>query len=172
MKAAMMLTTESEEALAMARRLRAGMPDADWTAFVRDDDRETLLPALIGCRICSDKPRGSKLSFLRDLRAQRFDVVFVAWHGGERPQPLKLVALCMGAKDVIACDVGGRSFSVRWWAPWTWAEHALRRLGQLRVLRALRVCASLYRATLGRVVEALALVPEMLRSSRLPKPGR
>lgn len=172
MKAAIMLTTGGDDALQMVRRLRDGMPEAEWTAFVCDDDRETLLPALVGCVIRSDKPRGSKLGFLRGLRAQRFDVVFVAWQGGERPQPLKLAALACGAKDVVAVDEGGRSFAVRWWAPWTWAGHAVRRLGQLRVLRALRLFANAYRATVGRVVQIALLLPEAQRVRRLPRAGR
>jgi hypothetical protein len=172
MRAVMMLTTGFEEAFAMARRLREGMPEAEWTAFVCDDDREALLPALVGCVIRSDKPRGSKLRFLRGLRAQRFDVAFVAWHGGERPQPLKFAALACGAKDVVAVDEVGRSFAVRWWAPWTWAGHAVRRLGQLRVLRALRFFANAYRATVGRLVQLALLVPETQRVRRLPRAGR
>ena len=43
MKAAMMLTAEGHDALALARRLRDGLPDAEWTAFVR---AVTLLPEL------------------------------------------------------------------------------------------------------------------------------
>lgn len=172
MKAVMMLATEPAQAIQLARKLREGMPEAEWTAFVRDDDRETLLPALVGCEIRSDKPRGAKLTFLRELRARRFDVAFVAWQGGERPQPLKIAALVCGAGDVIAVDESGCSFAVKWWAPWTWAEHAVRRLGQVRLLRILRSCASVYRLTVGALVQALVLVPEAIRVRRLPRPGR
>lgn len=164
MKAAMMLTTSGPQALTLARRLREGLPDAQWTAFVRDDDRELLLPVLQGCVLRSDKPRGSKLAFLRALRSERFDVAFVAWHGGERPQPLKVAALACGASDLSAIDEAGRAFAVRWWAPWTWGAHAVRRLAQTSVLRALRFVASCYRATAGRVIAAVFLVPEALRS--------
>ena len=169
MKAAMMLTAEGHDALALARRLRDGLPDAEWTAFVRDDDRELLLPALHGCRVRSDKPSGSKVRFLRSLRAERFDATFVSWSGGDRPQPLRIAALLAGAKDCVAIDESGRTFSVRWWAPWTYAAPAVRRLSQMRVLRALRFCASLYRATVGRVVRALTLLPELTRIERLPR---
>ncbi len=169
MKAAMMLTTDGDNALAMAVRLRAGLPNAQWTAFVCDENRERLLPALVGCVIRSDKPRGSKLAFLRGLRAQAFEVAFVAWHGGERPQPLKLAALACGAKDLVAIDDSGREFAVRWWAPWTFAEHAVRRLGQTRVLRALRLCATLYRVTVGRLVQLVMLAPLAHQISRWPR---
>lgn len=170
MKAAMVLTAEPDQAFSVARQLREGMPEASWLAFVRDDDREALLPALVGCRICSDKPRGSKLAFLRDLRRQRIDVAFVAWHGGERPQPMKLAILFVGAKDVTAIDETGRAFAVQWWAPWTWGGHAIRRLGQMRVLRVLRLFASTYRRTLGALARAVVLLPEMVRLRRLPRP--
>ncbi len=169
MRAAMMLTAEGHDALALARRLREGLPDAEWTVFVRDDDRELLLPALQGCRMRSDKPAGSKVRFLRSLRAERFDAAFVSWSGGDRPQPLRIAALLSGAKDVVAIDETGRTFSVRWWAPWTYAEHAVRRLAQMRVLRALRFFAALYRATVGRVVRELVLLPELMRIDRLPR---
>ncbi len=163
MKAAMLLTADVGPAMDIARRLREGLPTADWTAFVRDDDREQLLPALVGFVIRSDKPRGSRWKFLRALRAEKFDAMFVAWYGGERPSPLRLAALFAGSKDVVAIDERGRSFAVQWWAPWSWFEHLVRRISQLRVLRALRVCASLYRATIGRAVYGIVLLPEVLR---------
>jgi len=37
------------------------------------------------------------------------------------------------------------------------------------VLRALRFFASLYRATVGRVVRELLLLPELMRIDRLPR---
>ncbi len=172
MKAAMMLTTDLGPALVLARRLREGLPNAQWTAFVRDDDREQLLPALSGCVVRSDKPRGSKVAFLRSLRAEGFDVAFVAWHGGERPCPLRAAALLAGARDVVAIDERGRSFSVQWWAPWTWSEHFVRRLGQLRVLRVLRFCASAYRATVGCALYSLVLLPEVARQRLHAQPRR
>lgn len=168
MKAAMMLATDGPEALALIEKLRRELPHARWTAFVRDDDRELLLPALVGCEVRRDKPHGSKIRFLRALRSEKFDYVVVAWHGGERAQPLRAVALLSGAKDVVAVDDRGRHFAVRWWAPWTYAEHFVRRLGQVRVLRLLRLCASVYRATVGRVVATVRLLPELLRVQRLP----
>jgi len=166
MKAAMMLTTDLGPARVLAMRLREGLPNAQWTAFVRDDDREQLLPLLSGCVVRSDKPRGSKLGFLRALRAERFDVAFVAWHGGERPSPLRAAALLTGARDLVAIDERGRSFSVQWFAPWTWSEHFVRRLSQLRVLRVLRLCASAYRSTIGRALYGVMLLPEIVRQRR------
>lgn len=171
MKAAMVLTSEPEQALSVARQLREGMPEASWLAFVRDDDREVLLPALVGCRICSDKPRGSKLAFLMELRRQRLDVAFVAWHGGDRPQPMKLAILFSGAADVMAIDETGRAFAVKWWAPWTWCGHAIRRLGQMPVLRVLRLFASMYRLSVGSALRMVVLLPELVRLRRLPRPG-
>lgn len=172
MKAAMMLTTDFGPALVLAKRLREGLPNAQWTAYVRDDDREHLLPALTGCAVRSDKPRGSKVAFLRALRAERFDVAFVAWHGGERPCPLRFAALFVAARDVVAIDERGRLFSVQWWSPWTWSEHLVRRLSQLRVLRMLRFCASAYRATVGRALYSLVLLPEVARQRLLAQKRR
>ena len=163
MKAAMMLTTDGAAALQLAQKLRAELPNARWTAYVRDDDRELLLPVLQGCDVRRDKPVGSKLRFLRALRAERYEFVVVAWHGGERFPPLRLAALLAGAEDVQAVDERGRHFAVRWWAPWTWAEHFVRRLGQAKLLRILRLCASLWRQSIGRLVRRCVLVPELVR---------
>ena len=167
MKAAMLLTADAGPAIDIARRLRAGLPNADWTVFVRDDDREQVLPAVVGCVIRSDKPRGSKWKFLRALRAERFEAMFVAWHGGERPSPLRVAALFAGAKDLVAIDERGRSFAVQWWAPWSWSEHLVRRMSQLRVLRVMRFCASMYRLTIGRAIYAVLLLPEVARQRRM-----
>ena len=172
MKAAMLLTTDLGPALVLAKRLREGLPQAKWTAYVRDEDRERLLPALVGCVIRSDKPRGSKIAFLRALRAERFDVMFVAWHGGERSCPLRGAALLAGAKDLVSIDERGRSRSVQWWAPWTWSEHLVRRMSQLRVLRVMRFCASMYRVTIGRAIHAVLLLPEVARQRRMVRPSR
>lgn len=163
MKAAMMLTTDGPAALALAQKLRSELPNARWTAYVRDDDRELLLPVLAGCDVRRDKPQGSKLQFLRALRAEQFDLVVVAWHGGERFPPLRAAALFAGATDAVAVDERGRHFAVRWWAPWTWAEHFVRRLGQAKLLRLLRLCASLWRQSGGRLVRRLVLAPEVSR---------
>ena len=164
----MMLTTDGPRALALAKKLRSELPNARWTAFVRDDDRELLLPVLAGCEVRRDKPHGSKVRFLRALRSEKYDYMVVAWHGGERAQPLRAVALLSGAKDTVAVDDRGRHFAVRWWAPWTWAEHFVRRLGQASVLRLLRLCSNVYRATVGRVIATAVLAPEWLRVRRLP----
>lgn len=166
MKAAMMLTTDGSQALALAKKLLAELPNARWTAFVRDDDRELLLPVLEGCDVRRDKPQGSKLRYMRALRREAFDLVVVAWHGGERFSPLRVAALLSGAKDVVAVDDRGRHVAVRWWAPWTWAEHFVRRLGQAKLLRVLRLLATIWRATVGRLVRTAVLAPEVVRVRR------
>jgi hypothetical protein len=163
MKIALFATTEAAPALALLAHVRQRHPGAAIAAFVRDEHRDELAPALHGCDVRRDKPAGGRAAFVRALRRERFDLAVVAWHGGERFQPLRLVALVCGARAVVAVDEAMRERQVALLRPWTWAGHALRRLAQVRAVTLLRAAAACYRATIGAVVAAVWLWPLALR---------
>lgn len=163
MRIALFLTTGREAARELLRRVRAAHPQARLCAFVRDDDRAALGADLAGCEVRRDKPAGGRLAFVRALRRERFDRLWVAWHGGERFQPLRLVALVAGARLVIAVDERGRERAVRWFLPWSWAGHALRRAAATDARTAARAAAGLYRWTVGAAVAGLALLAFRIR---------
>lgn len=168
MKIALFLTTERGPAVALAKRIQEQHADAALSVFVRDEDRGLVADACPAAAIRRDKPGGSKQAFVAELRRDRFDLLVVAWHGGERPQPLRLVALFAGARRVLAIDEKGREFRVAWYLPWTWGIHALRRLSQLDAWALLRAGAACYRATLGMAVAAVRLLGFRLSGPRLP----
>ena len=168
MKAALFLTTELQHAVELTRRVEGQYPDARLVVFVRDEHREELAQEFPEVEVRRDKPTGSKVSFVGDLRRERFDLLVVAWHGGERPEPLRLVAVLAGARKLLAVDEDGREFRVAWYLPWTWAGHAVRRLVGLDAGTVLRGLASCYRMTLGVVLAALRLAVFRLLGPRLP----
>jgi hypothetical protein len=158
MRIAVMLTTTPDLAAPLLARLRARHPGSQFTTFVRDEDRAALQPALAGCDVRRDKPAGGRLRFLRALRQERFDLLVVAWHGGDRSQPLRAAALFAGAQRLLVVDERGREWSVCWYLPWTWAGHACRRAAAIELLALLRVLAAGYRATLGLALACLLLL--------------
>lgn len=156
MKVAVFLTADRDRAAALLARCRQRWPDAALVAFANDVDRLWLAERHPGAELRRDKPPGGKLKFVRALRAERFDHVVVAWHGGERLQPLRVVALALG-RPAFAVDERDRERRVVWWQPWTWAGHALRRGVKADPLAVARGIASLYRATLGALVAVVWL---------------
>lgn len=172
MKVALFLTTGRAEADALLGRCRARWPDATLVAFANDEDREWLAAQHAGVELRRDKPPGGKKAFVEALRREAFDQVVVAWHGGERFQPLRLVALLLG-RPVLALDERRRERRVAWWQPWTWGPHLLRRGLTLDPLLVARWLATCYRSTVGLLL-ALLWLPLRLaaaRSHRRP-PGR
>jgi hypothetical protein len=172
MRVALFLTTELAGAMALVGRVRQQFPGATVTAFVRDEHREALAPLLTECDVRRDKPAGGKLQFVRALRRERFDAAVVAWHGGERLQPLRLVALVCGARRVVAVDERWVERDVCWYRPWTWAGHALRRLAHSKPMAVLRLGAAVYRCTIGLAVAVILLLPAAARMWRIGEPGR
>jgi hypothetical protein len=156
-KLALFLTTELGPARVLLDRVLDRHPDEVPSVFVRDEHRAPLAGDLEHCDVRRDKPAGGKVAFVRALRRERFDRLIVAWHGGERPQPLRLVALFAGARQVIAVDEFGRERVVVWWQPWTWGLHALRRASEVKAATVARWLAACYRATVGFVLAAVAL---------------
>jgi len=169
---ALFATTEAPQALALLAHVRRRHPGAAIAAFVRDEHRVELAQALQGCDVRRDKPAGGRVAFVRALRRERFDLAVVAWHGGERLQPLRLVALLCGARAVVAVDETMRERQVALLRPWTWAGHALRRLARVRAVTWLCAAAACYRVTFGALVAALWLLPAALRWRFGRGPGR
>ena len=167
MRIALFLTAERAGAVELARRVREQYSDAEIEAFVRDEDRDVLAPHLDGCAIRRDKPAGGKVAFVRGLRRERFDLLIVAWYGGERFQPLRLVALIAGARRVRAVDERGREGHVAWYLPWTWIGHVLRRSSRLDALTVLRGGAACYRLTIGALIAAIGMLGFWLTRPRL-----
>jgi hypothetical protein len=176
MRIAVLLTTTPEQAALMLQRLRGRHPGSQFIAFVRDEDRAPLRKALQGCDVRRDKPAGGRLRFLRALRREAFDLLVVAWTGGERWQPLRAAALFAGARQLLVVDERGREWPVRWYLPWTWAGHSLRRLAAIKGIALVRAAAAAYRATLGLGFATLSLLLfallRPLRLLRLGRPGR
>lgn len=156
MKVAVFLTCERAAAFDLLAAVRARWLDATVVAFANDEDRAALQAAAPGIEFRRDKPPGGKLRFVRALRGEQFDRAVVAWHGGERLQPLRLVALAIGC-PVLALDERSRERAVAWWQPWSWAPHLVRRGLRADALQAARVVAMLYRSTVGLCVSIVWL---------------
>lgn len=157
MKIALFATTGRPAAAELVRTVRARWPDAALVVFANDQDRAALQADTPGVAFRRDKPPGGKVSFVKSLRAERFDLVVVAWHGGERIQPLRVVALLLGCRALVF-DERGRERTVAWWQPWRWGAHLLRRGLCADALQVARAAAMVYRWTLGAVL-ALVWLP-------------
>ncbi|MBL9078479.1 MAG: hypothetical protein JNL08_13300 [Planctomycetes bacterium] len=167
----MFLTCDRAAADALLARVRARWPDALLVGFANDEDRDWLAARHATVELRRDKPPGGRLAFVRALRRERFAEVVVAWHGGERLQPLRLAALALG-RLALATDERGNERRVGWWRPWTWGPHLLRRGLTADPLFVARCLAACYRATLGLVL-ALVWLPLRLAVLRLcGRPGR
>lgn len=167
MKAVAFLTGDGADLLQPAMAARTLLPGADLVLFVRDDDRATAQAAFPHAALRRDKPVGGKLAFIRSLRAERFDLTVVAWQGGERTQPMKVVALFCGGARTIVLDRRGRQRRIRWWQPWTWAgllAQAVLRTDPMLMVAAL--CA-LYRGSIGLLVA----LPGLAMASALRRRG-
>ncbi|MBL8750984.1 MAG: hypothetical protein JNK78_17625 [Planctomycetes bacterium] len=165
MRVALFLTADRAGASALLAAARARWPGATFVAFANDEDRAALQMAAPGIEFRRDKPAGGKAAFVKSLRAERFDHVVVAWHGGERVQPLRVVALLLGA-PVLVRDERGRETTVAWWQPWRWGPHLLRRAARTDALQFARAAAAAYRATVGALV-AVVWIPLRLLIARL-----
>lgn len=161
MKVAVFLTAAREPADLLLRLASTRWPGATIVAFANDEDREWLAARHRSIELRRDKPPGGKLTFVEALRGEAFDRVLVAWHGGERLQPLRLVALALGC-PVLAIDDRGRERRVAWWQPWTWGPHLLQRGLRADPLQAARLAAACYRATIGLLLAVLWLPLRLL----------
>lgn len=149
MKALLLLSTnDAATARELLRSWRSRHQDCRWTVVVRDDDRGPLAAELAGLDVRRDKPAGGKWAFVQALRAERFDLLVVAWHGGERFQPLRLAALFCGARRLVVVDDRGREFAGGLLQSGCW-RHGLRRLAGLQAIAIVRGLAAVYRSTLG-----------------------
>ncbi|MBX3462796.1 MAG: hypothetical protein KF830_06470 [Planctomycetes bacterium] len=168
----MFLTTGRAAADELLGRVRARWSMADVVAFANDEDRDWLRARHPDVDLRRDKPPGGKVAFVRALRREAFAEVVVAWHGGERLQPLRLVALALGRR-AVAIDERGRERRVAWWAPWSWGPHLLRRGVTADPLQVARLGAAAYRATIGLLL-AVAWLPLRLwlLRGRRHRPGR
>lgn len=169
MKVAVFLTCERAAAEALLQRLGERWPDARLVAYANDEDREALAARQPQVEFRRDKPPGGKAAFVKALRATGFERVVVAWHGGERFLPLRLVALLLG-RPVLAVDERDRERTVALWQPWTWAPHLLRRGLTADPLFVARCAAAGYRATFGLVLAVLWL-PLRHLLARVGRPG-
>lgn len=151
MKVAVFLTADRAAAAELLAAWRARWPDATMVAFANDEDRSALQATAPDIQFRRDKAPGGKVQFLRALRAERFDLALAAWHGGERLQPLRIVALLLGCPAIVI-DERGRERPMAWWQPWRWGLHLLRRCGRADALQAARFAAWLYRMTVGACI--------------------
>lgn len=103
--------------------VRRRHPTVAWTVYYRASESAELDAALRGVDARSDKPAGSKLAFLRQLRAQRFDLAVIAWTGHHHYDRMKVVGLLCGARRAIAYDEHLEAFAVGG-AGTAWLRHA------------------------------------------------
>lgn len=163
-KIAVFLTTERAAAVELLAACCRRWPEATLVAFANDDDRAALQATAPGVEFRRDKPPGGKVAFVRALRAERFDRAVAAWHGGERLQPLRVVAALLGC-PVVVFDERGRETEFGWWQPWRWAPHSVRRAMRTDALQLARAAAAVWRATFGLVISFVWL-PIRLRIPR------
>jgi hypothetical protein len=161
-----------QPAAGLIEAFRARVPaGAAVTVVAGNVDRIAAAAGFPGCEVLPDKPAGAKGAFVRELRRRRYDLALVAWTGGERIRPMRVVALVAGARRVLVLDERGRWFEAGWSRPWSLSGHALRRLGGMKFDDLLWLLAAVYRWTIG-----LALAWPLLawRWLRLPAahPGR
>lgn len=168
MKAALFLTAAADPARQLLAELRRDHPDAAWQVYLDDELRRALADVLAGWDVRRDKPRGGRVAFVRALRAERLDLAVVAWQGGERFLPMKLVVLLAGARQTVAVDRRGRRRRVCWWQPWTWAVPLTAAALGLDPLVAARAVAAVYRGTLGLLLGTLVLLPWLSQVRRRP----
>jgi hypothetical protein len=113
------LTTGAERAPDVLATAQAHFPRLHWTIVVGAWERPVLkVPA--GARLLDAKPRGSRWSYLQDLRRSRYDVAVVAWHADRDRRAVQLAALACGAREIWACDERMQLFPVgtptgAWW---------------------------------------------------------
>ena len=167
MKIAAFLTADRAGAAALLAACRSRHPGAQVVAFANDDDRPALAAAHPGIEFRRDKPPGGRVRFLRSLRAEGFDLAVASWHGGERFQPMRIVALFAGCAALVT-DERGRERRVAWWQPWTWGAHLMGRAVRADALQIARVAAWVYRSTLGAAI-AVVLVPARSWLARLAR---
>lgn len=158
MRAVAFLTGDGDALLQPAALVRAKLPDARLVLFCRDDDRAVVHAAFPDAELRRDKPVGGRLPFVRALRAERFDLAVVAWQGGDRTQPMKLVALLAGGARTIVIDRRGRQRQIRWWQPWTWAGLMAQAVVDADPMLIVVTLCAVYRSTIGVVVALPGLV--------------
>ncbi|MEO6595473.1 MAG: hypothetical protein ABIP94_12035 [Planctomycetota bacterium] len=156
MRVAAFLTADRTAAISLLAAWRVLWPQAEFVVFANDEDRATLQASAPGVEFRRDKPPTGKLAFVRALRREGFSQVAVAWHGGERILPLRVVALLLGC-PVLAVDERGRERAVGLWRPWTWLPHLLRRAACTDALQYSRLAAAGYRCSVGLLVAMVRL---------------
>lgn len=146
------LTAPPADAARILAAAASRFPDVRWTVVhrERDADDARLGNALGEFEALSDKPSGSKLAFVRELRARRFGTAVVAWTGDAGFDRMKLVALLAGARRYLIYDERLESFALEG-ASLLWIPHARVRVGLGAHERSLllSLVGALYKWTLG-----------------------
>ncbi len=145
---------------------------AEIRLVLRDPYRTEVWDTAHGMEVVSDKP-GSRVGFLAEMRAQRFDHGVAVWGGEADHWPMKAASLLSRVRTLHIYNENGDSFQMDWahlgtikaHLSWRWKSgKGLDRVAYLGPL------FQLYGATLGRAVGTLVLMvralPILLRRAR------
>lgn len=158
-RGAVFLTAPPEVGARIIENVRTRFPTTRWTLYLRANDASALASVLDGVEVISDKPTGSKIAFLRDIRRNRFDLAVIAWTGDRSHNKMKMVGLLGAARRYLIYNENIDSFYLDshdgiWWRHLRW-----RASGGLALMPALMSSAiGLYKWTLGLVIGGSWLV--------------
>ncbi len=125
------LTTPADLGIAILADLRVRFPNVRWTVYYRVTQRDALGDALADLDARSDKPGGSKIAFIKDIRQQRYKIAVIAWTRHHDYDRMKVVGLLSGAERHVIYNENLESFDLSPRDP-TWVHHAQWRLSMGR----------------------------------------
>lgn len=149
------LTCPVEDGRRILQSVRQRWGGHRFTVYLRDEHREALAVELEGMELLRDKPTGSRLGFLRSLRARRYDLAVMAWQGHPEFNRMKVVGMFSGAAERHVYNENFDSFTIESGKNPIWIQHLKWRLGALGRgpgAAPLRTLVQLYRNTLGALL--------------------
>lgn len=153
------LTCPPEFGRGMLERVLHQFPHHRWTVYLRDEHREALASQLEGLELHRDKPTGSRLRFLWEIRQRHYALAVCAWQGESCFNRMKLVALLSGAARKLVFNENLDRFELRWERNPIWLRHLKWRLRGVRRSTALPFgnLLKLYTWTLGLALGSLRI---------------
>ena len=122
------LTSPPAHARRALEEVRNRHPNMPIAVYVRESDRDALGSVLDSFEVRSDKPRGGKLRFLREIRKAGFEVAFACWEGDPSYNRMKLVHLLSGVDKKIVFNPNAKSFRLQMDKDPVWLKHVRWRM--------------------------------------------
>ena len=167
--ATLFLTAPPELGSKIVESVRERFPSMRWTVYLRAGDTSGLGDSTSGMEVFSDKPRGSKIGFLRRIRRGRSKLAVIAWTGDRSYNKMKLVGLLSAAQRVLIYNENLDSFFLDnndgiWWRHLQW-----RASGGLSLTPGIvSTVVGLYKWTIGLAIGATWLLSRLaIRRLRL-----